>query len=118
MRGAWIEIRLSAQSQQPVERRSPCGERGLKFPEKLNTQGQPQSLPVRGAWIEMRSGGRSGRLCSRRSPCGERGLKCPGDAVLLPIPQSLPVRGAWIEIVNVIGNSGGWLVAPRAGSVD
>ena len=35
------------------QRRSPCGERGLKL--EMGTQGpiEMQSLPVRGAWIEI-----------------------------------------------------------------
>ena len=56
-------------------RRSPCGERGLKF-----SAGEPGliwnlSLPVRGAWVEMSRASfwKSRRIC--RSPCGERGLK-------------------------------------------
>ena len=34
-------------------RRSPCGERGLKFITENCAHGLRLSLPVRGAWIEM-----------------------------------------------------------------
>ena len=36
-----------------VTRRSPHGERGLKFLFSLLLQLEPESLPARGAWIEM-----------------------------------------------------------------
>ena len=59
-----------------LRRRSPCGERGLKF----DGVGQfvddfQMSLPLRGAWIEI-----------------------PSQRVELIMPLSLPLRGAWIEI--------------------
>ena len=53
------------------------------------------SLPVRGAWIEMYYKGNGG-----------------GNQ------WSLPVRGAWIEIPVKSWTCAGYLVAPRAGSVD
>ena len=34
-------------------RRSPCGERGLKFFNEAHMNDELPSLPVRGAWIEM-----------------------------------------------------------------
>ena len=53
VRGAWIEIDVALLSGINRNRRSPCGERGLKYPsiftDLLNDEG--------------------------RSPCGERGLK-------------------------------------------
>ena len=61
-------------------RRSPCGERGLKFSYLTRNPTALMSLPVRGAWIEM-------------SPA--RGS--PGAV------QSLPVRGAWIEMRRCMG---------------
>ena len=97
VRGAWVEIGGSGQRGRLSGRRSPCGERGLKFRacagEKSQNESLPVrgawveifrggacaspsvSLPVRGAWIEMKASGRSCRWLSRRSPCGERGLK-------------------------------------------
>ena len=38
----------------PVKpRRSPCGERGLKFLLPMVEVPSDESLPVRGAWVEM-----------------------------------------------------------------
>ena len=56
------------------KRRSPQGERGLKYAVAQERGELAPSLPARGAWIEMfyvafRFGG------LRRSPQGERGLK-------------------------------------------
>ena len=60
-RRAWIEIACSISPYNPVARRSPQGERGLKFVFGLER----------------------GEGVSRRSPQGERGLKyCPG----MPLP--------------------------------
>ena len=59
VRGAWVEIGFYAiLTLFPVSRRSPCGERGLKYP-----------VP-----------GGNGRR-ERRSPCGERGLKSSSEAL-------------------------------------
>ena len=60
-----------------VRRRSPHGERGLKFT------------------LLSRLLGRHGR-----SPHGERGLKLLSLALLAPSAASLPTRGAWIEILQ------------------
>ena len=65
--------RLSARH----DRRSPCGERGLKFTWTDGAPFRAGSLPVRGAWIEMLSSKRISASQYGRSPCGERGLKCP-----------------------------------------
>ena len=99
VRGAWIEISQAIRPTLQVNRRSPCGERGLKcirwrysltgeeslpvrgawieIPLQVYLHHPPQvSLPVRGAWIEISSTARSPHsafIC--RSPCGERGLK-------------------------------------------
>ena len=75
-RGAWIEITMCTPAPSMRKRRSPHGERGLKFWRKI-----APAIRV---------------FC--RSPHGERGLK------YLPLPRkqgvcrSLPARGAWIEI--------------------
>ena len=77
-------------------RRSPRGERGLKFLAPLRGPLVLASLPSRGAWIEM-----------FYDPC------------LPSHEESLPSRGAWIEIgVNSDGIEPGLTVAPLAGSVD
>ena len=57
-------------------RRSPHGERGLKWDEKVISVKIQVSLPSRGAWIEM--------------------VLATVLAVILDL--SLPSRGAWIEI--------------------
>ena len=78
-------------------RRSPCGERGLKFTvASLVMNTAFLSLPVRGAWIEI--------------------LRTA--AALSNTLASLPVRGAWIEIFFAFSSSVSLSVAPRAGSVD
>ena len=97
-------------------RRSPCGERGLKSLAIVCRLKRIVSLPVRGAWVEMRMAENGfvpvaslpvrgawveisvgflsqNRVC--RSPCGERGLKYPPTMCFYALP----------------------LVAPRAGSV-
>ena len=79
-------------------RRSPCGERGLKYARQglnpcsfggsLPVRGawieivyrilqmvSYKSLPVRGAWIEINMRQIEAEFDTRRSPCGERGLK-------------------------------------------
>ena len=76
-------------------RRSPCGERGLKWAVGKCRQNAEKSLPVRGAWIEINGAG------DRQD----------ADA-------SLPVRGAWIEISGQGISPRLKTVAPRAGSVD
>ena len=55
VRGAWVEMPLDILPGIWYNSRSPCGERGLKFPD--------DRLLVHQA--------------AGRSPCGERGLKCP-----------------------------------------
>ena len=52
VRGAWIEMGKALRLKIDLFRRSPCGERGLKYFESFS---------------------RISRSC--RSPCGERGLK-------------------------------------------
>ncbi len=59
-----------------IPRRSPCGERGLKWAADVKANVKPL----------------------RRSPCGERGLKLHAGTQQRTHTLSLPVRGAWIEI--------------------
>ena len=97
MRGAWIEIAASESPGVGKDRRSPCGERGLK------SAGCHPALVRRG----RSPCGERGLKCvpaaafaafRRRSPCGERGLKYCSLISELVSALSLPVRGAWIEI--------------------
>ena len=78
--------------------RSPCGERGLKSLCVTNYAENVLSLPVRGAWIEIPFAANSSSMLTSSLPV--RGawieiivkpLSCLGGV-------SLPVRGAWIEI--------------------
>ena len=76
LREAWIEIGTSRPPWTSGRRRSPHGERGLKYvPASLSPWTGP-SLPLRGAWIEIGSGMQSMTSRRSRSPYGERGLKC------------------------------------------
>ena len=74
-RGAWIEMQEVSSGRRIISRRSPQGERGLKYSVLPSILFRRGSLPARGAWIEM----------SGMSPC-------------TLTPPSLPARGAWIEI--------------------
>ena len=77
--------------------RSPHGERGLKLPAPAELyHPKPRSLPSRGAWIEIY------HAQSRRPETD----------------QSLPSRGAWIEIEQATGPGRPRAVAPLTGSVD
>jgi len=52
-RGAWIEIQKPKTLSKGFERRSPHGERGLKFVVYIHGAFVFESLPSRGAWIEI-----------------------------------------------------------------
>ena len=52
-RGAWIEICQALLFDRFGCRRSPHGERGLKYYVGLVKFGEHKSLPPRGAWIEI-----------------------------------------------------------------
>ena len=83
-RGAWIEIRYEFRHRLILKRRSPHGERGLKYPYTPAHTPRCPSLPTRGAWIEI-----------------PRATDPPYKR------PSLPTRGAWIEI-NCLSFSGIW----------
>ena len=75
VRGAWIEMILSRFRVALARRRSPCGERGLKFATYWETLKGTSRSPC------GERGLKSFRplmlvVCAGRSPCGERGLKC------------------------------------------
>ena len=53
VRGAWVEITYRAASLTCHSRRSPCGERGLKWLTNGVLVNAFASLPVRGAWVEI-----------------------------------------------------------------
>ena len=95
MRGAWIEIIVVSIVNAFCTRRSPCGERGLKFANRQQSKQFAASLPMRGAWIEIIL-----------------------LVAFLSILVSLPMRGAWIEITVASVIRILLIVAPHAGSVD
>ena len=97
-RGAWIEIAVHGAEVAVALRRSPHGERGLKFRDhrdkhhhlrrsphgerglkssnlRFKQASALVSLPTRGAWIEIAGCNCCFGGCSGRSPHGERGLK-------------------------------------------
>ena len=97
-RGAWIEIPSTVYIIAHFRRRSPHGERGLKWSTVRKMCGGIRRSPhgERGlkylAYIIPRI-----RLFGR-SPHGERGLKFFDSGADPRKRRSLPVRGAWIEI--------------------
>ena len=95
VRGAWIEIWARRKHNADSVCRSPCGERGFKFPFSSMLVILYLSLPVRGAWIEINLNPIDCIYFISRSPCGERGLKYSYSCLVLQ-----------------------YFVAPRAGSVD
>ena len=74
-RGAWIEMDLWWRRTSESARRSPHGERGLKWLLSARSSGTPLSLPSRGAWIEIWVIPSLMYGNASRSPHGERGLK-------------------------------------------
>ena len=56
--------------------RSPCGERGLKYPRLALDILQRRRSPCGERGLKYRDAGGNRRKRNRRSPCGERGLKC------------------------------------------
>ena len=99
-------------------RRSPYGERGLKFPRRQHHPRCARSLSLRRAWIEMPSPLPCIRRRMRRSPYGERGLKYAGDIVAGAVTRSLSLRRAWIEILYRPSNGRWRAVALLTESVD
>ena len=53
IRGAWIEIFTPLNEEEESQRRSPSGERGLKYNRHHRVIRAAKSLPIRGAWIEI-----------------------------------------------------------------
>ena len=100
-------------------RRSPHGERGLKFwSDTLKLQIDRVSLPSRGAWIEITVivilNVSSHWSLPSRGAWIEILLRSLGYAWI----RSLPSRGAWIEMLELAPRVDEPSVAPLAGSVD
>ena len=113
VRGAWVEIGGSGQRGRLSGRRSPCGERGLKFRACAGEKSQNESLPVRGAWVEIFRGGACASPSVSLPVRGAWVEMHKKRAVLQGKRWSLPVRGAWVEIAGGSGGSGGdWRRSP------
>ena len=97
MRGAWIEIQYAKPQHNYAQRRSPCGERGLKSAKYALNLRQDCRSPCgeRGLKWKLR---KIWLVLASRSPCGERGLKFILLRAVEQVFSSLPMRGAWIEI--------------------
>ena len=117
VRGAWIEMSNWRTAASASACRSPCGERGLKYPRRTRPQSCRRRSPCGERGLKLRGELRN-RTRSCRSPCGERGLKCQVVEADARHCWSLPVRGAWIEIAIPPLSPIPRAVAPRAGSVD
>ena len=141
VRGAWIEIITAKRGRKREKRRSPCGERGLKYACYLQPAEHLGRSPCGERGLKSLLAAVISSALPCRSPCGERGLKSLQVNHAVTTSASLPVRGAWIEILvnrvrhdQVDGRSpcgerglkysrppqrtGANPVAPRAGSVD
>ena len=98
-------------------RRSPYGERGLKFSPLRKRPRSARRSPY----------GERGLKCNpnfckigvtRRSPYGERGLKYQAELIRSLRPESLSLRRAWIEMFTVRYRQGRVEVALLTESVD
>ncbi len=117
VRGAWIEIKSSPPGFRRLARRSPCGERGLKFERDGAVAQHAGRSPCgeRGLKFDTRVGT---HLSNCRSPCGERGLKLAGEQQSFQHRCRSPCGERGLKS-NQAGFTGGKKeVAPRAGSVD
>ena len=83
-------------------RRSPHGERGLKYTCKLAKIKLPSRSPHGERGLKFDTG-KQLRPIRRRSPHGERGLKSAEQMEVVQVKPSLPTRGAWIEIYRRCG---------------
>ena len=96
VRGAWIEICHKYKRTNSYARRSPCGERGLKWACSPWAWHSSRRSPCGERGLKYLSALHFWAGCMRRSPCGERGLKW-----------------GWAGACALA-----LAVAPRAGSVD
>ena len=89
--------------------RSPYGERGLKYRHRRKRRPQDQSLSLRRAWIEIRTepfpASRHASLSLRRAWIEIRTVRWQNTDC-----RSLSLRRAWIEIFD-----GGWRGGSRGG---
>ena len=102
VRGAWVEMILQVSCRFFPVRRSPCGERGLKFAFAVELRHAQRRSPCGERGLKYRQGVGGSRAVSCRSPCGERGLKSSRPYKAKFEGMSLPVRGAWVEIARAL----------------
>ena len=100
-----------------LSRRSPHGERGLKYIYTSLSSIQRASLPTRGAWIEI-SGSWTNRLSSVSLPTRGAWIEIAALSASSAAQSSLPTRGAWIEMDGQAQLIPYKEVAPHTGSVD
>ena len=81
-------------------RRSPHGERGLKFLEDNGIDIGLMSLPTRGAWIEMLLWGAAFEAHRPSLPTRGAWIEIGYGLGLNVALLSLPTRGAWIEMCS------------------
>ena len=77
-----------------LDRRSPHGERGLKFHDGACLSEKIPSLPSRGAWIEIGVKTYHLMCLTGRSPHGERGLKSSGQQLVPGGEEVAPLTGS------------------------
>ena len=80
-------------------RRSPHGERGLKYQQLSAAGWHPESLPARGAWIEIYNL-QYARGAERSLPARGAWIEIELRVISILVIPSLPARGAWIEIIS------------------
>ena len=117
LRRAWIEIGCPG-CEFPECRRSPYGERGLKYLVEVDGVLQLPSLSLRRAWIEIAS--RIQRMRRVLSLSLRRAWIeiCNALSFSLTFVTSLSLRRAWIEIMSAIGRWTWNTVALLTESVD
>ena len=95
LRRAWIEMSKAGSRESTMSRRSPYGERGLKYRLEHPRGRVGQSLSLRRAWIEIRCNAALELATFGRSPYGERGLKfqIPARCVVIPGRSPYGERG-------------------------
>ena len=103
VRGAWIEMLSALSRSAGAFRRSPCGERGLKFSGCAVPASGTSRSPCGERGLKCMISLTASIASTCRSPCGERGLKCQLIIQRHQVNQSLPVRGAWIEMQRRTG---------------
>ena len=96
VRGAWIEMGLSARKSCTIACRSPCGERGLKSDMGISKNRESGRSPCGERGLKCRTHNAGSPRLTCRSPCGERGLKfshCAANRSKVPCRSPCGERG-------------------------